>query len=113
MSILWFLGVKKTEYLMDLGTSTNALGSWSRCHSGTVFMWELIWFFQEGVSVGVACRRLVKEAVRERKCKDNCTAVLILFKHVLSAWLSPGVCHEYIFFLSGFESPGELYAIHL
>ncbi|KAI4964324.1 hypothetical protein ZWY2020_006676 [Hordeum vulgare] len=25
--------------------------------------------------------RLVKEAVRERRCKDNCTAVLIVFKH--------------------------------
>ncbi|KAH7316075.1 hypothetical protein KP509_21G077400 [Ceratopteris richardii] len=36
---------------------------------------------KEGVSVGVACRRLIREAIRERKCKDNCTAVLIVFKH--------------------------------
>lgn len=35
----------------------------------------------QGASVGVTCRRLVREAVRERRCKDNCTAVLILFKH--------------------------------
>lgn len=35
----------------------------------------------EGASVGVACRRLIREAVRERRCKDNCTAVLIVFRH--------------------------------
>ncbi|KAI5067595.1 hypothetical protein GOP47_0018123 [Adiantum capillus-veneris] len=37
---------------------------------------------KEGASVGIACRRLIREAIRERKCKDNCTAVLIVFKHV-------------------------------
>eukprot|EP00850_Spirogloea_muscicola_P016045 SM000127S26661 [mRNA] locus=s127:273743:277036:+ [translate_table: standard] len=33
----------------------------------------------EGASIAVACKRLVREAVRERRCKDNCTAVLIVF----------------------------------
>lgn len=28
-----------------------------------------------------ASRRLVREAVRERCCKDNCTAIVIVFKH--------------------------------
>ncbi|WVZ64419.1 hypothetical protein U9M48_013932 [Paspalum notatum var. saurae] len=36
---------------------------------------------KETSSASVAVRRLVKEAVRERRCKDNCTAVLIVFKH--------------------------------
>ncbi|KAJ7529441.1 hypothetical protein O6H91_15G050400 [Diphasiastrum complanatum] len=36
---------------------------------------------KEGATVGVACRRLVREAVRERRCKDNCTAILVVFKH--------------------------------
>uniref|UniRef100_A0A0E0LZQ1 protein-serine/threonine phosphatase n=1 Tax=Oryza punctata TaxID=4537 RepID=A0A0E0LZQ1_ORYPU len=35
----------------------------------------------ETSSATLAVRRLVKEAVRERRCKDNCTAVLIVFKH--------------------------------
>uniref|UniRef100_A0A0D9XCE2 protein-serine/threonine phosphatase n=1 Tax=Leersia perrieri TaxID=77586 RepID=A0A0D9XCE2_9ORYZ len=34
----------------------------------------------ETSSATLAVRRLVKEAVRERRCKDNCTAVLIVFK---------------------------------
>uniref|UniRef100_A0A0D3H517 protein-serine/threonine phosphatase n=1 Tax=Oryza barthii TaxID=65489 RepID=A0A0D3H517_9ORYZ len=37
--------------------------------------------FEETSSATLAVRRLVKEAVRERRCKDNCTAVLIVFKH--------------------------------
>jgi len=36
---------------------------------------------KETSSASHAVRRLVKEAVRERRCKDNCTAVLIVFKH--------------------------------
>uniref|UniRef100_A0ACD5XUU1 Uncharacterized protein n=1 Tax=Avena sativa TaxID=4498 RepID=A0ACD5XUU1_AVESA len=36
---------------------------------------------KETSSATLAVRRLVKEAVRERRCKDNCTAVLIVFKH--------------------------------
>ncbi|PVH64267.1 hypothetical protein PAHAL_2G226000 [Panicum hallii] len=36
---------------------------------------------KETSSASLAVRRLVKEAVRERRCKDNCTAVLIVFKH--------------------------------
>ncbi|KAL6655778.1 hypothetical protein ACP70R_006604 [Stipagrostis hirtigluma subsp. patula] len=36
---------------------------------------------KETASASLAVRRLVKEAVRERRCKDNCTAVLIVFKH--------------------------------
>ncbi|KAK9091399.1 hypothetical protein Sjap_024576 [Stephania japonica] len=36
---------------------------------------------KEGQSVTAVSRRLVKEAVRERRCKDNCTAVVIAFKH--------------------------------
>ncbi|CAI8594940.1 unnamed protein product [Vicia faba] len=34
----------------------------------------------EGLSVTVVSRRLIREAVRERRCKDNCTAVVIVFK---------------------------------
>ncbi|XP_057841389.2 probable protein phosphatase 2C 8 isoform X3 [Cryptomeria japonica] len=36
---------------------------------------------KEGSSTNVACRRLIREAIRERRCKDNCTAILIVFKH--------------------------------
>ncbi|NP_001130289.1 Probable protein phosphatase 2C 67 [Zea mays] len=36
---------------------------------------------KETSSATLAVRRLVKEAVRERRCKDNCTAVLIVFRH--------------------------------
>ncbi|XP_074590361.1 LOW QUALITY PROTEIN: putative protein phosphatase 2C 67 [Curcuma longa] len=36
---------------------------------------------QETGSATTAARRLVREAVRERQCKDNCTALVILFKH--------------------------------
>ncbi|KAL9324452.1 hypothetical protein ACSQ67_009309 [Phaseolus vulgaris] len=35
----------------------------------------------EGLPVATVCRRLVREAVRERRCKDNCTAIIIVFKH--------------------------------
>ncbi|GBG74145.1 hypothetical protein CBR_g17858 [Chara braunii] len=34
---------------------------------------------QEGLSVEVVSKRLVREAVRERRCKDNCTALTIVF----------------------------------
>ncbi|XP_059453665.1 probable protein phosphatase 2C 8 isoform X3 [Corylus avellana] len=36
---------------------------------------------KEGLPVTAVCRRLVKEAVRERHCKDNCTAIVIVFRH--------------------------------
>ncbi|KAF9592515.1 hypothetical protein IFM89_015209 [Coptis chinensis] len=36
---------------------------------------------KEGLSVATVSRRLVREAVRERRCKDNCTAIIIVFKH--------------------------------
>ncbi|PON82280.1 Protein phosphatase [Trema orientale] len=36
---------------------------------------------KEGLPVATVSRRLVREAVRERRCKDNCTAILIVFKH--------------------------------
>lgn len=36
---------------------------------------------KEGLPTNVICRRLVREAIRERRCKDNCTAILIVFKH--------------------------------
>ncbi|KAK6127670.1 hypothetical protein DH2020_038586 [Rehmannia glutinosa] len=35
---------------------------------------------KEGLPVTAVCRRLVREAVRERLCKDNCTAVVIVFR---------------------------------
>ncbi|EOA37390.1 hypothetical protein CARUB_v10011250mg [Capsella rubella] len=35
---------------------------------------------KEGLPVSVISRRLVKEAVKERRCKDNCTAIVIVFK---------------------------------
>ncbi|GER32397.1 protein phosphatase 2C family protein [Striga asiatica] len=35
---------------------------------------------KEGLPVREVCRRLVREAVRERLCKDNCTAIVIVFK---------------------------------
>ncbi|KAH0458756.1 hypothetical protein IEQ34_011570 [Dendrobium chrysotoxum] len=38
-------------------------------------------FFQETSSATSAARRLVREAIRERRCKDNCTAIVIVFKH--------------------------------
>ncbi|CAH9061190.1 unnamed protein product [Cuscuta epithymum] len=36
---------------------------------------------KEGLPASQVSRRLVREAVRERHCKDNCTAVLIVFRH--------------------------------
>ncbi|XP_010924512.1 probable protein phosphatase 2C 67 [Elaeis guineensis] len=36
---------------------------------------------EETSSATIAARRLVREAVRERRCKDNCTAILIVFRH--------------------------------
>ncbi|OMP10774.1 phosphatase 2C (PP2C)-like protein [Corchorus olitorius] len=36
---------------------------------------------KEGLPVTAVCRRLVREAVRERRCKDNCTAIIIVFRH--------------------------------
>ncbi|GKV23617.1 hypothetical protein SLEP1_g33324 [Rubroshorea leprosula] len=35
---------------------------------------------KEGLTVATVSRRLVREAVRERRCKDNCTAVVIVFR---------------------------------
>ncbi|CAH2037065.1 unnamed protein product [Thlaspi arvense] len=35
---------------------------------------------KEGLSVSTISRRLVKEAAKERHCKDNCTAIVIVFK---------------------------------
>ncbi|XP_047339206.1 probable protein phosphatase 2C 8 [Impatiens glandulifera] len=35
---------------------------------------------KEGLPVSTVSRRLVREAVRERMCKDNCTAIIILLK---------------------------------
>ncbi|MCD7446678.1 hypothetical protein HAX54_014449 [Datura stramonium] len=35
---------------------------------------------KEGLSVTAVSRRLVREAVRERQCKDNCSAVVIAFR---------------------------------
>ncbi|XP_078153802.1 protein phosphatase 2C family protein isoform X4 [Carex rostrata] len=36
---------------------------------------------KETSSATTAVRRLVREAIRERRCKDNCTAIVIVFKH--------------------------------
>ncbi|ESR64938.1 putative protein phosphatase 2C 8 [Citrus sinensis] len=36
---------------------------------------------KEGLSVTAVSRRLVREAVLERRCKDNCTAIVIIFGH--------------------------------
>ncbi|KAK9209057.1 hypothetical protein WN944_001420 [Citrus x changshan-huyou] len=36
---------------------------------------------KEGLSVTAVSRRLVREAVLERRCKDNCTAIVIIFRH--------------------------------
>ncbi|GMQ11429.1 hypothetical protein CsSME_00054073 [Camellia sinensis var. sinensis] len=36
---------------------------------------------KEGLPVAAVSRRLVREAIRERRCKDNCTAIVIAFKH--------------------------------
>ncbi|XP_048137573.1 probable protein phosphatase 2C 8 isoform X2 [Rhodamnia argentea] len=35
---------------------------------------------KEGLLVTAVARRLVREAVRERRCKDNCTALIIVFR---------------------------------
>lgn len=40
---------------------------------------------KDNLSASTAARRLVKEAVRERRCKDNCTAIVIVFRHNWSA----------------------------
>ncbi|KAH6801793.1 Protein phosphatase 2C family protein [Perilla frutescens var. frutescens] len=35
---------------------------------------------KEGLPVTAVSRRLVREAVRERLCKDNCTAIIVVFR---------------------------------
>ncbi|KAA0058110.1 putative protein phosphatase 2C 8 isoform X1 [Cucumis melo var. makuwa] len=35
---------------------------------------------KDGLSVASISRRLVREAIRERRCKDNCTAIVIVFR---------------------------------
>ncbi|WVY93719.1 hypothetical protein V8G54_032807 [Vigna mungo] len=35
----------------------------------------------EGLPVSTVCRPLVREVVRKRCCKDNCTAIIVVFKH--------------------------------
>ncbi|KAH9763700.1 putative protein phosphatase 2C 8 [Citrus sinensis] len=42
---------------------------------------EVFKCLQEGLSVTAVSRRLVREAVLERRCKDNCTAIVIIFGH--------------------------------
>lgn len=37
---------------------------------------------KEGLPVASVSRHLVREAVRERRCKDNCTAIVIVFNRV-------------------------------
>ncbi|KAK4766973.1 hypothetical protein SAY86_014724 [Trapa natans] len=46
---------------------------------------------KEGLTVAAVSRRLVKEAVRERRCKDNCTAIVITFTAKQSLALNIGV----------------------
>lgn len=36
---------------------------------------------KEGLTATTISRRLIREAVRERRCKDNCTAIIIVFRH--------------------------------
>ncbi|XP_037496702.1 probable protein phosphatase 2C 8 isoform X3 [Jatropha curcas] len=36
---------------------------------------------KEGLTATAVSRRLIREAVIERRCKDNCTAIVIVFKH--------------------------------
>lgn len=35
---------------------------------------------QDGLPIASISRRLVREAIRERRCKDNCTAIVIVFR---------------------------------
>lgn len=39
----------------------------------------------KGNSVKQTCNRLIHEAIRERGCKDNCTVMLVLLRHVPAA----------------------------
>uniref|UniRef100_A0A803MII5 PPM-type phosphatase domain-containing protein n=1 Tax=Chenopodium quinoa TaxID=63459 RepID=A0A803MII5_CHEQI len=43
-------------------------------------VFDVDYLSQENVPVAAVCRRLVREAVLERGCKDNCTAVVIVFR---------------------------------
>ncbi|XP_022738402.1 probable protein phosphatase 2C 8 isoform X2 [Durio zibethinus] len=36
---------------------------------------------KEGLPVTAISRHIVREAVRERRCRDNCTAIIIVFRH--------------------------------
>lgn len=45
-------------------------------------LYNKLHWWQEGLPVAAVSRRLVREAVRERHCKDNCTAVVITFRKV-------------------------------
>ncbi|CAN0902359.1 Probable protein phosphatase 2C 8 [Linum grandiflorum] len=36
---------------------------------------------KDGLSAAAVTRRLVKEAVLERRCKDNCTAIVVVLRH--------------------------------
>ncbi|XP_047944886.1 probable protein phosphatase 2C 8 isoform X1 [Salvia hispanica] len=64
------------DYFMILGCD----GLWGVFGAGDAvdFVHKLL---KEGLSVTAVSRRLVKEAVRERLCKDNCSAIVIVFRH--------------------------------
>ncbi|XP_073143774.1 probable protein phosphatase 2C 8 isoform X2 [Henckelia pumila] len=48
---------------------------------------------KEGLPAAAVSRHLVREAVRERRCKDNCTAIVMIFKkqYLISPNISSGL----------------------
>ena len=54
-------------------------------HSSWLRITKDIFVEQEGLPITSVSRRLVREAIRERRCKDNCTAMVIVFR---PKWLS-------------------------
>ncbi|KAK7380067.1 hypothetical protein VNO78_32443 [Psophocarpus tetragonolobus] len=73
---LYSFEVTNTEHFIILGCD----GLWGVFGPSDAvdFVQKLL---NEGLPVAIVSRRLVREAVRERRCKDNCTAIIIVFKH--------------------------------
>ncbi|XP_020529920.1 probable protein phosphatase 2C 8 isoform X3 [Amborella trichopoda] len=67
--------ITKREHFIILGCD----GLWGVFGSGDAveFVGKLL---KEGLSASIVSRRLVREAIRERRCKDNCTAIVIVFR---------------------------------
>ncbi|GAB2243096.1 hypothetical protein Droror1_Dr00019871 [Drosera rotundifolia] len=69
---------RKVEYLYTLVLLFAALWGVFGLDDAVEFVHKLL---KEGLPITVVYQRLVREAVLERHCKDNCITTIIVFKH--------------------------------